>query len=57
MENPENLELSRFYAFTMKSIGQKLLCKMYVIKCGILSERTYQINISTSPMDNLSFLV
>ena len=30
MENPENLELSRFYAFTMKSIGQKLLCKMYV---------------------------
>ncbi|CAB4015372.1 ribonuclease P subunit p21-like [Paramuricea clavata] len=28
MENPVNLELSRFYAFTMKSIGQKLLCKM-----------------------------
>ena len=27
-KNPENLELSRFYTFTMKSIRQKLLCKM-----------------------------
>ena len=28
IKNAENLELSRFYTFTMKNIGQKLLCKM-----------------------------
>ncbi|XP_028415927.1 ribonuclease P protein subunit p21-like [Dendronephthya gigantea] len=28
MENPQNVELSRFYIFTMKNIGQKLLCKI-----------------------------
>ena len=29
-QNPENSELSRFYASTMKSIGMKLLCKLLV---------------------------
>ena len=29
--NPENVEMSRFYASTMKSTAQKLVFKLYVL--------------------------